>query len=289
MLPNQLTLGVVDMFRPFARRSPNASLLSRNIREAYPGYEFDVLETENSLNNFSAPADEGWFLILMPGRFAQSRMLYGPHATATNHSEMTTLVQGDMIHLPPGASAEVSGQEALFWRFRIKGSPDDFIYKPGITKLIDCTNTKGGCNTGSSTFNPKRDWRRMLYSSQDKENPMPEGFKPKIELHVPLINAVSSNPHWHPHKSKKDGLPQHEFYLMLDHDAYGLEVDNSPSKLMIYPGPNPALGKFQEFEARPGDSWSIFTQTGHQLHGGLVIVAALPAQFDLENEIPVAE
>lgn len=259
-----------------------------NISETYQGYEFDVVSVHQSRQTFTAPADEGHFLILQPGIGATAKITEGPATISKGHYFDTPLMEGDLIHLPPGASAEVNSFGGLFWRIRIKGKPEDFIYKCGITLLRFCTNTKGGCNTGSAAFNRNRDWRMMLYSGHDKGQPVPDGFVPKLELHVPLINATSSTPHWHPAASKNDGLPQHELYLMLDHQTYGLEVDNTPPKLMVYPGPVPSLSRNQQHAVNPGDAFSIFTETGHQLHGGLVIVAAFPARFDLANEIPVA-
>ena len=282
------THDVVDMFGRGDHNTENATLFGNNIAEAYPGYLFDVVGIHQARQVFTAPADEGWFLIQQPGPTSTAKITSGPPTISKGHYFDTPLMEGDLIHLPPGASAQVNSFGAQFWRFRIAGKPEDFIYKPGITQMRFCTNTKGGCNVGSDKFKLNRDWRMMLYSGHDLVVPVPAGFKPKIELHVPLINASTSNPHWHPKQARGDGLPQHELYLMLDHRTYGLEVDHSPSKLMIYPGPVPSLSRYQEFGVNPGDSYSIFTETGHQLYGGLVIVCAFPARFDLENEIPVA-
>lgn len=282
-----LTHRVVDMFASKDHNSSDARQFSANIESAYRGYQFDTLFLDQG-HILTAPPDEGWFLILQPGCKATARFTQGPSTISQGHFMDTDLSQGDLIHMPPGSEAKIECTNALFWRFRIKGGPQDFIYKAGFTLLRFCTNTKGGCNTGSTTFNRHRDWRMMLYSGHDTGVPVPADFKPKIELHVPLINASSSTPHWHPAQSKKDDLPQHELYLMLDHNHFGLQVDHSPSKLMIYPGPIPSLQRSQEFAVAPGDAYSIFTQTGHQLYGGLVIVCAFPAHFDLDNEIPVA-
>ncbi len=261
--------------------------LSANIAEAYPGYQFGERAVAGT-THITAPPDGGLYLIMQPGHSAHAKMVEGPPYIDRGHFIPTALDQGDLIHLPPNATAEIHTASARFWDFCVQGSVGDFIYKAGITQMRFCTNTKGGCNLGGVMPNPHRDFRKMLYSGHDEVVRIPSGFVPKIELHVPLINATTSTPHWHPERSRKDGKPQHETYLMLDHRPFGLEVDHVPSKLQTFPDP---LDKqtFNEWDVTPGQAWSIFTRTGHQLYGGLVIVVAFPARFDLDNEIPVGQ
>jgi hypothetical protein len=268
----------------FASQGNDAEMqvVSRNIAGRYPGYHFGHYRLVGR-KRLSAPNDAGYFYIMQPGGHASARIIDGPLTIDRGHYLNTALDQGDLIHLPPGATAEMDG-DTWFWMFAIKGPPEHFIYKPGITLLRFCTNTKGGCNIPGAAPNPRRDFRKMLFSGHDSVVRVPDGFVPRLELHVPLINATSSRPHWHPDQSLKDGLPQHEMYLMLDHAPYGLEVDHVPPKLRTYSNPLNAK-EFDDWDMLPGQTYSIFTRTGHQLYGGLVVVAAFPARFDLDNEI----
>ncbi len=180
---------------------------------------------------------------------------------------------GDAIALSAMQSVAFKGQ-GQFWL--IRSQTGHSLPFSGISRLSDLKDTSGGCNDSENAF------RRLQITWDESTATEPDGHN-VVGCHVVWIEGQSSRSHYHPIPPTHGGMKQHEMYLVLDPEDFGLKGTSDRPGVWTYP----EYGRWDEplfTPLKPGDVFFIAAPAVHRAVDVLTSVIALPG-FKPDNEI----
>ncbi len=244
-------------------RKESGSLESFNevFTKNHQGSKFLFLDFADE--TFAASSSESYYLWLESGNISAS----------TEDDAFKALEPGDVIALAPGKSVSFKGS-GKFWA--IKSATNHSLPYEGISRLSDLADTSGGCNNSENAF------RRLQVAWEDtKDDSKPDGDN-VVGCHVIWIAEESSRSHYHPVPPTHGGVNQHEMYLVLDPEDFGLKGDCGTPGVWTYPD----YGCWDEphfTPLKPGDVFFIAAPAVHRAVDILTCVVALPG-FKPDND-----
>jgi hypothetical protein len=193
------------------------------------------------------------------------------------HHDWLALQPGDVVVVDAEHAARVRGK-ARFWQ--ILCSRRARSAWAGVHRLQDLVDQAGGCNVGDDAF------RRLQITWQTAGQTLddPDGDN-LLGCHVVYIAEATSRTHYHPRPPLVGGRNQHELYLVLDPQAYGLKVQAATPGVWTYARP----GEWDRYEftpLRPGDVCAIRAGVAHRAVDVLACVIAVPG-FKPGNDVYV--
>ena len=146
-----------------------------------------------------------------------------------------------------------------------------------VRRLRYLLDTAGGCSPG---FDPFRRLPTTWYPNYPHENGDGVNF---FNNHAVNIPAENSPTHFHPKKPVGGGMPQWEFYLVLDPAEYELSTAGEEPKLTLFPD-LADLASYQTIGLRPGMFVCMPPGTGHRGQNVFASILTLPG-FKPGNEL----
>lgn len=183
------------------------------------------------------------------------------------------VMEGDQIFLGGGEEARVRGTFRCLTLENRAGKPSPVS---GVRRLRYLKDSAGGCNFD---FDPFRRLPLTWQLSAPGETGDGINF---VNSHVVNIAKETSPTHFHPRRAVGGGLPQHEFYLVLDPRAYGLNTRGRTASIIVFPKLSD-LRQWEEIQLQPGDFVSIPPGIGHRGMDVFVNVITVPG-FKPHNE-----
>ncbi|MDR0336703.1 MAG: hypothetical protein LBI18_06390 [Planctomycetaceae bacterium] len=146
-----------------------------------------------------------------------------------------------------------------------------------VRRLRFLLDTAGGCSPG---FDPFRRLPMTWFPNYPNENGDGLNF---FNNHVVNIPAENSPTHFHPKIPIGGGLPQTEFYLVLDPQEYQLSTAGLETAITLYPDLH-NLEYFETHRLQPGMIVYIPPGTGHRGQNVFALIMTVPG-FKPGNEL----
>lgn len=241
-----------------------------------PGYQFsrEAVTEHQALSHDTGTAwtwvREGEFEVTMEGRWTQEDGI-----VREGTSPVTKLGPGDVVVTGPSAKAECRGN-GILWQITCEQTV--CAYPDGVRRLGELPDTAGGCNPLENAFRRLQ----LVWSDTNVSASKPDGEN-LLGCHVVWISEPGSRAHYHPTDGR--GFPQHEMYLVLRPEDFGLRTAASEPGLWTYPKPGD-WSRFDFTPLHPGDVVSIPAGVVHRAVDILACVVAIPG-FKPDNELYV--
>ncbi|MBM3290622.1 MAG: hypothetical protein FJY92_10765 [Candidatus Hydrogenedentes bacterium] len=200
------------------------------------------------------------------------------HGGGAGHSSKTgasfeRIIEGDQLAVTGSQTLRVRGTFACL-TIENPGARDGII--PSAMRLRYLRDSSGGCNFDFDPF-------RRLPLTWRMTHPGERGDGTNwVNSHVVNIAKETSPSHFHPPTATGGGKPQHEFYLVLDPAAYGLNTHGRRAQLYTWPDLR-RLDRMVPYDLRPGDFVHIPPGVGHRGIDVFVNVITVPG-FKPHNE-----
>jgi hypothetical protein len=146
-----------------------------------------------------------------------------------------------------------------------------------VRRLRFLLDTAGGCSPG---FDPFRRLPITWFPNYPNENGDGLNF---FNNHVVNIPAENSPTHFHPKIPIGGGLPQTEFYLVLDPNEYQLSTAGLETSITLYPDLHD-LERFETHHIQPGMIVYMPPGTGHRGRNVFALIMTVPG-FKPRNEL----
>lgn len=249
-------------------RVPVESVLSRRNGDAYLGdYANDLWKLEHTPRPWSTSGraeeliESLWSYCARAGYSVKARDSWEP------------LIEGDQLVVARGESMRVRGRFSCL-TLEHAGRPERHV--PAVMRLRYLRDSSGGCNFD---FDPFR--RLPLTWSMSHAGETGDGIN-FANSHVVNIAKETSPSHFHPVCATGGGLPQTEFYLVLDPAAYNLLTHGREASLIVFPDLRD-FSTYRQIPLRPGQFVVIPPGTGHRGIDVFVNVITVPG-FKPRNE-----
>jgi len=191
-----------------------------------------------------------------------------------NKDSWETVMIGDQLLVCRDEELHVRGH---FSCFSLENIASDKPHTSAVRRLRYLLDTAGGCSPG---FDPFRRLSITWYPNYLGEEGDGLNF---FNNHIVNIPAENSPTHFHPSIPPGGGLPQTEFYIVLDPSAYQLATADEEPKIVLYP--NLAdLNRYEVHDLKPGQFVYMPPGTGHRGLNVFAMIMTIPG-FKLGNEL----
>ena len=185
-----------------------------------------------------------------------------------------TVMIGDQLLVCGNEELRVRGNFSCFSLENIEQSEP---HTSAVRRLRYLLDTAGGCSPG---FDPFRRLPITWYPNYPDEEADGINF---FNNHVVNIPAENSPTHFHPPVPVGGGLPQTEFYIVLDPSEYQLVTADEEPKIVLYP--NLAdLNRYEVHHLKPGQFVYMPPGTGHRGLNVFAMIMTIPG-FKPGNEL----
>ena len=181
---------------------------------------------------------------------------------------------GDQLLVSGGEELRVRGS---FTCFSLENTERSKPHTSTVRRLRFLLDTAGGCSPGFDPF-------RRLPITWYPNNPGEEGDGLNFfNNHLVNIPAENSPTHFHPPIPIGGGLPQTEFYLVLDASSYQLATAGEEPSIVLYPNLTD-LSQYEIHRLKPGMFVYIPPGVGHRGLNVFAMIMTIPG-FKPGNEL----
>ena len=191
-----------------------------------------------------------------------------------NKDSWETVMAGDQLHVRGDEELRVRGS---FSCFSLENIVQNKSHTSTVRRLRYLLDTAGGCSPG---FDPFRRLPITWFPNNSGEEGDGLNF---FNNHVVNIPKENSPTHFHPPVPVGGGLPQTEFYIVLDPSVWHLATASEEPKIVLYPN----LAELTNFEVhclKPGMFVYIPPGTGHRGLNVFAMIMTIPG-FKPGNEL----
>ena len=181
---------------------------------------------------------------------------------------------GDQLLVCGGETLEVRGN---FSCFSMENTERHTSHISAVRRLRHLLDTAGGCNPG---FDPFRRLPTTWFPNYPGESGDGLNF---FNNHIVNIPAENSPTHFHPRIPIGGGMPQTEFYLVLDPAVYHLESAGEEPYIILYPDLGD-LSRFEKYHLKPGMFVYIPPGVAHRGLNVFAMIMTIPG-FKPGNEL----
>jgi hypothetical protein len=257
----------LDRLTPSAQ-APVQAILSRCHDGVYVGdFANDLWKLEHAPESWSKD-DE----VIEAIRFLFSVYRECGYSTKTTDS-YERIMEGDQLIVAGTETLSVRGR---FTSLTLEKVDRASSHIPAVMRLRYLKDSSGGCNFD---FDPFRRLPLTWHLNLPGETGDGVNF---ANSHVVHIARETSPTHVHPRKAIGGGHPQHEFYLVLDPRAYGLNTYARQASLIVFPDLRD-LRQHEQHALSPGHWVYIPPGVGHRGLDVFVNVITIPG-FKPHNE-----
>ncbi len=249
-------------------QSPVQAILARRRDGAYVGdFANDLWKLEHAPRPWSDDEEVDGAISFLFGVYRECGH------SVKNSSSYERVMAGDQLVVAGDEHLRVRGR---FSCVTVEQAGRVESHVPAVMRLRYLRDSSGGCNFD---FDPFRRLPLTWYMNLPGETGDGLNF---VNSHVVNIAKETSPTHFHPVRAIGGGLAQHEIYLVLDPETYGLNTYGRQARLVVYPDLRDPR-RYETFELEPGSFVCIPPGMGHRGMDVFVNVITIPG-FKPHNE-----